>query len=156
MSLIEGRQKRFEELFEKQQKLLEDQQNQLIEIKNQLIEIKNQLMETKNQLTDQQNQINEIRADLRSSRCEARKLSYRRMLDSYLNIIKFAKGDAKKLRNSKQFQNKLASVRDEARLFSEMLESHKGKGDELDAKETRFLDVFSKIGDLCSVRNLRL
>ena len=139
MSLIESQEKLFEELFEKQQKRIEE-----------LFEKQQKLLE------DQQNQLNEIRADLRSSRCGARKLSYRRMLDSYLNIIKFAKGDAKKLRNSKQFQNKLASVRDEARLFSEMLESHKGKGDELDAKETRFLDVFSKIGDLCSVRNLRL
>jgi len=49
-------------------------------------------------------------------------------------------------------------LRDEALLFSEMLGAHKGKGDELDDKEIRFLDVFSKIGDLCSVGvgNLRL
>ena len=146
MSLIESQEKLFEELFEKHQKRIEE----LFEKQQK------QFNDQQNKLTDQQNQINEIRADLRSSRCEARKLSYRRMLDAYLNIIKFAKGDAKKLRNSKQFQNKLASVRDEARLFSEMLESHKGKGDELDAKEIRFLDVFSKIDDLCSVRNLRL
>ena len=139
MSLIEGQRKRFEELFEKQQKRIEE-----------LFEKQQKLLE------DQQNQLNEIRAELRSSRCEARKLSYRRMLDAYLTIISFFKEDepfAKKLRNSK---HKLASVRDEALLFSEMLGAHKGKGDELDDKEIRFLDVFSKIDDLCSLRNLRL
>jgi hypothetical protein len=148
-SLIEDQQKRIEELFEKQQKRIEE----LFEKQQKLLE------DQQNQLTDQQNQINELRADLRCSRCEARKLSYRRMLDAYLNIIKFAKGDepfAKKLRNSKQFQNKLASMRDEALLFSEMLGAHKGRGDELDDKEIRFLDVFSKFDDLCSVGNLRL
>jgi len=182
-SLIEDQQKRFDERLERQEKKSEER------------------------FEKQQNEINELKADLRSSRYEARKLSYCRMLNAYLNIIKFAKGDepvAKKRRNSKQFQNNstLASMvlfiktvypgrlmsassihkyfkdadsckdqrdrlthprsvvelRDEALLFSEMLGAHKGKGDELDDKEIRFLDVFSKIGDLCSVGvgNLRL
>jgi len=180
-SLIEDQQKRFDERLERQEKKSEER------------------------FEKQQNEINELKADLRSSRYEARKLSYCRMLNAYLNIIKFAKGDepvAKKRRNSKQFQNSstLASMvlfiktvypgrlmsassihkyfkdadsckdqrdrlthprsvvelRDEALLFSEMLGAHKGKGDELDDKEIRFLDVFSKIDDLCSLRNLRL
>ena len=182
-SLIEDQQKRFDERLERQEKKSEER------------------------FEKQQNEINELKADLRSSRYEARKLSYCRMLNAYLNIIKFAKGDepvAKKRRNSKQFQNSstLASMvlfiktvypgrlmsassihkyfkdadsckdqrdrlthprsvvelRDEALLFSEMLGAHKGKGDELDDKEIRFLDVFGKIGDLCSVGvgNLRL
>lgn len=45
----------------------------------------------------------------------------------------------------------IVELRDEARLFSGILEAHKGKGDELDVNEIKFLDVFSKIDELCSV-----
>jgi len=181
-SLIEDQQKRFEEQFEKQEKRFNER------------------------LEKQEKEIKELKADLRSSRSDARKLSYCRMLNTYLNIIKFAKEDepiAKKRRNAKQFQNhstlasmvlfmktvypgkslsaesihkyfkdadsfkdqrdrithprSIVELRDEARLFSEMLKAHKGKGDELDTKEIKFLDVFSKVDELCAigVGNLR-
>ena len=42
-------------------------------------------------------------------------------------------------------------LRDEARLFSDLLKAHKAKGDELDAKEIKFLDVFGKMDELCAV-----
>ena len=179
-SLIEDQRKRFEEQIEKQEKRFDER-----------------LEKQEKELEDQQNQINELKADLRSSRSDARKLSYCRMLNAYLNILKFAKEDepvARKRRNSKQFQNhstlasmvlfmktvypgqllsvesihkyfkdadsfkdqrgrlthprSIVELRDEARLFSKMLKSHRGKGDELDAKEIKFLDVFSKMDKL--------
>ena len=45
----------------------------------------------------------------------------------------------------------IVELRDEARLFSDVLKAHKAKGDELDAKEIKFLDVFSKMDELCAV-----
>ena len=84
------------------------------------------------------------------------------MLDTYLNIIKFAKKDEpvqKKRRNSSKYQRDcVVELRDEAHRFSAMLNDHKRKGDVLDSQETEFLDVFSKIDELCAVGigNLRL
>ena len=206
-SLIEDQQRRFEkqakqfeERFEKQEKRIEDQQAQIKDQQAQINDQQAQIKDQQNQLKGHQNEIKELQSDLRSSRREARDLSYCRMLNTYLNIIKFAKKDepvAKKRRNSKQFQNNstlasmvlfiktvypgksmsvnsihkyfkdadsfkdqrdrlthprsIVELRDEARLFSDLLKAHKAKGDELDAKEIKFLDVFGKMDELCAV-----
>jgi hypothetical protein len=199
--LLEDQQKQFEDRIEKQAKIFEDR----LEKKAKIFE--DRLEKQEKQLNHQQKEIKELKADLKSSRRESRELSYCRMLNAYLNIIKFAKEDepvAKKRRNSKQFQNNSSSasmvlfiqtvypsqsmsansihkyfkdadsfkdqrdrlthprsiveLRDEALLFSAMLKTHREKGDELNAKEIKFLDVFSKIDELCAagVGNLRL
>ena len=95
-----------------------------------------------NRFADVQNEIKALRADFQSSRSEARKLLYCRMLNAYLNIVKFAKEEPTHPRS-------IVELRDEARLFSGILEAHKGRGDELNANEIKFLDVFSKINALC-------
>ena len=124
--LIEDQQKWFEERFKTQEKHFNERFEQ-----------------QENQLEDQQNEIKELKADLRSSRREARNLSYCRMLIAYLNIVKFAKEDDQ--RDRLTHPRSIVELRDEARLFSGILEAHKGRGDELDANEINFLDVFSKI-----------
>jgi hypothetical protein len=198
---VEGMASRRKRLSDEFKSLVEDQQKLFEErIKKQEKHFNERFEKQEKRLEDQQNEIKELRADLRSSRSEARKLSYCRMLNAYLNIVKFAKEDepvAKKRRNSKQFQThstlasmvlfmktvypgkllsansireyfkdadslkdqrdrlthprSIVELRDEARLFSGILEVHKGKGDELDVNEIKFLDVFSKIDELCSV-----
>ncbi len=146
---VEGMASRRKRLSDEFKSLVEDQQKLFDErIKKQEKHFNERFEKQEKRLEDQQNEIKELKADLRSSRSEARKLSYCRMLNAYLNIVKFAKEDepvAKKRRNSKQFQTH------SARLFSGILEAHKGKGDELDANEIRFLDVFSRIDELCAV-----
>ena len=84
------------------------------------------------------------------------------MLNTYMNILKFVvkdEPDAKKRRISKRFAHPrhVAELRSEAHRFGEMLETHKQMGDTLDSKETLFLDVFSKIDELCAkgIGNLR-
>ena len=138
--------------------------------------------------------------DLKSSRRDTRVVSYCQMLNTYLNIIKFAKEDEpvqKKRRNSKHFQNSsklpnlilfinmvypdgsmtasnihkyfkdvdsftaqrnrlihprsVMELREDARRYSTILDDHKQKGDALDSHETKFLDVFRKIDELCAV-----
>ena len=149
-NLIEDQQKRFEELFEKQEQRMEDQKRNF-----------------EQRFENQQNQITNLTTDLRSSRRDIRAFSYCQMLNTYLNIIKFANEDEpvpKKRRNSKQFQNNSSSsnlvveLHAEAHRFSAVLDDHKTKGDVLDSQETKFLDVFSKIDELCAVGvgNLRL
>ena len=156
-NLIEDQQKRFEELFEKQEQRMEDQKRNFEQ------RFENQ----QNQIENQQNQITKLTTDLRSSRRDIRAFSYCQMLNTYLNIIKFANEDEpvpKKRRNSKQFQNNSSSsnlvveLHAEAHRFSAVLDDHKTKGDVLDSQETKFLDVFSKIDELCAVGvgNLRL
>jgi hypothetical protein len=185
-NLIEDQQKQFEDRIEKQAKIFEDR-------------LEKQAKIFEDRFNHQQKEIKELKADLKSSRRESRELSYCRMLNAYLNIIKFAKEDepvAKKRRNFKQFQNNSSSasmvlfiqtvypsqsmsansihkyfkdadsfkdqrdrlthprsiveLRDEAHLFSAMLKTHREKGDELNAKEIKFFDVFSKIDELCA------
>ena len=189
-NVIEDQQKRFEELFEKQEQRMEDQKRHF-----------------EQRFENQQNQITNLTTDLRSSRRDIRSFSYCQMLNTYLNIIKFANEDEpvpKKRRNSKQFQNNSSSsnlvlfintiypdlsmsasnihkyfkdvdsykdqrdrlthprsvveLHAEAHRFSVVLDDHKTKGDVLDSQETKFLDVFSKIDELCAVGvgNLRL
>jgi hypothetical protein len=183
-----------EERFKKQEKQFEER-------------IKVESKHWEQRFEEQQNQIITLTTDLRSSRRDIRAFSYCQILNTYLNIIKFAIADEpvlKKRRNSKQFQNKSSSsnlilfintvypdrsmsmpnilkyfqnvdsskdqrdllthprsiveLRDEARRFSAALEDHKRKGDMLNSQETIFLDVFSKIDELCAVGvgNLRL
>jgi hypothetical protein len=131
----------------------------------------------------------------------ARGNAYAQMLNTFLNIVKFAQQqepNQKKRRNSKQFQrmqslpvmqtflkvvfpdrvvsvddavrfcqkvdslndqrNRLmhprdvVELQDDAHRFAAMLESHRNRGDALDYKESLFLDVFSKIDELCAYR----
>ena len=108
-------------------------------------------------IANQEKQITVLITDLKSSRHNTRAISYCQMLDTYLNIIKFAKEDEpvrKKQRNSRR----VMELREEARRYSTILDDHKRKGDALDPQETKFLDVFSKIDQLCAVGvgNLRL
>ena len=94
-NVIEDQQKRFEELFEKQEQRMEDQKRHF-----------------EQRFENQQNQITNLTTDLRSSRRDIRSFSYCQMLNTYLNIIKFANEDEpvpKKRRNSKQFQNNSSS-----------------------------------------------
>jgi len=135
----------------------------------------------------------------KASREHARGVAHAQMLNTFLNIIKFAQEqepNPKKRRNSKQFQRlgsvpsmqlflkviypgrimslkdafkffqdvdsfkdrrdrlmhprNTADLQDEASRFAAMLADHKRRGDALDAKELLFLDVFSKIDELCA------
>ena len=65
------------------------------------------------------------------------------MLNTFLNI---AGPKQKKRRN----------LQDSAHLYAGMLANHRSRGDALDCKEVLFLDVFSKIDELCacSIGNL--
>jgi hypothetical protein len=86
--LIEDLKKRFEERMEDQKKHFEQRSE------------------------NQQNQIINLTTDLGSSRRDIRAFSYCQMLNTYLNIVKFAKKDEptpKKRRNSKQFQDNSSS-----------------------------------------------
>ena len=131
-NLIEDQQKRFEELFEKQEQRMEDQKRHF-----------------EQRFENQQNQITNLTTDLRSSRRDIRAFSYCQMLNTYLNIIKFANEDDPR---------SVVELHAEAHRFSAALDDHKAKGDVLDLQETKFLDVFSKIDELCAVGvgNLRL
>ncbi|MBV5277013.1 hypothetical protein JZU56_04180 [bacterium] len=64
--------------------------------------------------------------------------AYAQMLNTFLNIVKFAQ------------------EQDSANLYAGMLANHRSRGDALDYKEVLFLDVFSKIDELCacSIGNL--
>ena len=142
------------------------------------------------------------------SACErkfTRETVYAQMLNTFLNIVKFAQEQEpkqKKRRNSKLFQrmptlpsmqlflnvvfpgrvvssedafrfcqrvdslndqrNRLihprnvVELQDLAHLYAGMLANHRSRGDALDYKEVLFLDVFSKIDELCacSIGNL--
>ena len=75
------------------------------------------------------------------SACErkfTRETVYAQMLNTFLNIVKFAQ------------------EQDSAHLYAGMLANHRSRGDALDYKEVLFLDVFSKIDELCacSIGNL--
>jgi len=106
-----------------------------------------------------QKDVQELKDQLRVSRFHARSMAYFSMLNTYMNILKFAvkdEPDAKKRRISKLCA--LPRHVAEAHRFGEMLETHKQMGDTLDSNETRFLDVFSKIDALCAkgIGNLKL
>ena len=151
-------------------------------------------------------QIEAGRSQIEAGRKHSRSIAYTQMLNTFLNIIKYAQmiePSAKKRRCSKTFQKSadsppmelflnviyphhtmdsnakkeyfaqadslknqrdriihprhMVELSEEARRFAAMLEEHKASGDALDAREAMFLDVFSKIDDLCANRvgNLR-
>ena len=99
--------------------------------------------------------------DTQGLRFHIRCMAYFPMLDTYSKILKLAIEERpKKRRISKRSRTDahlVAGVRSEAHRFGEMLESHRQMGDELNWKEMRFLDVFSKIDELCAkgIGNLR-
>lgn len=71
----------------------------------------------------------------------------------YFKCVDSFKGERDQLAHPRH----VAELRSEAHRFGEMLETHKQMGDTLDSKETLFLDVFSKIDELCAkgIGNLR-
>ena len=137
---------------------IENQHRKDIEVR--LAAFADQYRKDVQELKDQhQKDVQELKDQLRVSRFHARSMAYFSMLNSYMNILKFAvkdEPDAKKRRISKRFA--LPRHVAEAHRFGEMLETHKQMGDTLDSNETRFLDVFSKIDALCAkgIGNLRV
>lgn len=149
-----------------------------------------------------------LQDEIANSRSDIRSMGFVQMLNTYLNILKFAIKDepdaTKERRDYKKFRNNaktgpmiafikiiypdrlmstdalfqyfkgvdsfkvkrdrlihprgMIELREDAHRFSALLESHKQKGDPLTHNETLFLDVFSKIDELCSQRigNLHL
>ena len=150
---IENRHRKDIEVLENRLVALEDQhQKDIQELKGQH---KKDIQELKGQ---HQTDIQELKDQLRVSRFHTRSMAYFSMLNTYMNILKFAvkdEPDAKKRRISKRFALPMHVA--EAHRFGEMLETHKQMGDTLDSKETLFLDVFSKIDALCAkgIGNLR-
>jgi hypothetical protein len=145
-SLIDDQRKRFDERLDKQGKKFED----LLEKQSKQFEERFEKL---------QDEIKEIKTDLRSSRRETRRESYCRMLNVYLNMVLFIKlvyagkstsdfKDADSCKDRLTHPQSIVELRDEARLFWNMLESHKTKGDELDTDEIKFLDVFCKIDEI--------
>jgi len=154
---IENRHRKDIEVLENRLVALEDQhQKDIQELKGQH---KKDIQELKGQ---HQTDIQELKGQLRVSRFHTRSMAYFSMLNTYMNILKFVvkdEPDANKRRISKRFAHPrhVAELRSEAHRFGEMLETHKQMGDTLDSKETLFLDVFSKIDELCAkgIGNLR-
>jgi hypothetical protein len=165
------------------------------------------------QLDEQRKIIDGLMADLNHSknqievgRKHSRSIAYTQMLNTFLNIIKYAQmiePDAKKRRYSNRFQKSsdsppmelflkviyphramdsnakkeyfkkadslknqrdriihprnIVELSEEAHRFAVVLEEDLASGDDLDAREVMFLDVFSKIDELCANRigNLR-
>ena len=172
------------------------------------------------QLDDQRKIIDGLMADLNHSKTQIaagqeqiaagrkhnRSIAYTQMLNTFLNIIKYAQmiePDAKKRRCSNRFQKSsdsppmelflkviyphhtmdsnakkeyfkkadslknqrdriihprnIVELSEEARRFAVVLDEDLASGDDLDAREAMFLDVFSKIDELCANRigNLR-
>ena len=165
---IENRHRKDIEVLENRLVALEDQhQKDIQELKGQhkkdIQELKGQHQTDIQELKGQhQKDIQELKDQLRVSRFHTRSMAYFSMLNTYMNILKFVvkdEPDAKKRRISKRFAHPrhVAELRSEAHRFGEMLETHKQMGDTLDSKETLFLDVFSKIDELCAkgIGNLR-
>ena len=76
-----------------------------------------------------------------------------RTMDSNAKKEYFAKADSLKNQRDRIIHPRnIVELSEEARRFAAMLEEHKASGDALDAREAMFLDVFSKIDDLCANR----
>jgi hypothetical protein len=137
--------------------------------------------------------------ELKLSREFTRGVAHAQMLNTFLNVVKFAQEQEpkpKSRRNSKQFQRlgslpsmqlflkvvypgktmslndavkffqavdafkdrrdrlmhprNVADLQDDAHRFAKMLADHNNRGDVLEPKEKLFLDVFSKIDELCA------
>ena len=73
-----------------------------------------------------------------------------RTMDSTAKKDYFKKADSLKDQRDRIIHPRsIVELSEEARRFAVMLEEHKASGDDLDAREEIFLDVFSKIDDLC-------